>query len=118
MLFNIDGKQNVTPVHEPEYRRLRKEISDEDFQAVWDALNVYCCENEVFTSSHIPGKNWKSPYVELYIAAGHDANLARLFFGQIVWRVVQNRTEGWYFRPGETKANGDPMGMTYWKKRD
>jgi hypothetical protein len=70
---------------------------------------------EIITSSWIPGSDWTdTPYQPIYEAVGQDWELARFFFGLVVWNVMMNRPETWSFGR-YPKNDGDVIGMTYFR---
>ena len=60
MLINIDTGKVITRIpHKKSFEAWRKQISNEDYQAVVDELNKRIDENpEVHTAGWIPGHDW------------------------------------------------------------
>lgn len=89
-----------------------------DFQTITNALNHYidtAGHGEIITTSWIPGKDWSGgPYNPVYEAVGQDWNMARFFFGLIVWNVMMSRPEPWSFGR-YPKREGDIIGLTYFR---
>ena len=63
----------------------------------------------------IPGADWTdTPYEPIYYAVGESWEMARFFFGLIVWNVFLSRPETWSF--GRYPRNpGETIGMTYFR---
>ncbi len=91
-----------------------------DFEQICDALNEYTDDQgrgEIATSSWIPGADWRStPYQPIYEAVGRDWDLARFFFGLILWRVMMDRPETWAFGR-YPRQQGEIIGLTYFRVR-
>jgi hypothetical protein len=93
-------------------------LSPTDFIAIRVALNEYIDQQgrgEIATSSWIPGQDWTlTPYQPIYEAVGRDWEMARFFFGLIVWNVFLNRPETWSFGR-YPKSQGETIGLTYFR---
>lgn len=122
MLVKVRENGKVEPitvqVHHQRFRQWLRHLAPADFQQICDALNWYTDNQgrgEIITSSWIPGPDWKNtPYQPIYEALGQDWEMARLFFGLIVWNVMMNRPETWSFGR-YPKNNGEVIGMTYFR---
>jgi hypothetical protein len=101
------------------FRQWKRLLDPADFQRIKDALNHHINTvggSEIITSSWIPGANWDgTPYEPIWEAV-MGWNLARFFFGLIVWNVVMNRPERWSFGRYPKKI-GDIIGLTYFRVR-
>ena len=115
MLISIDsGKQIKTLPHKKQYDAWRKRLSDSDYDAICDELMSHFTENEVNTSSWIPGNDWTDTvYEPIYHACSDNAESAGLFFGLIVFKMLMDSDAGvWGF--GRYEKDGFPIkGMTY-----
>jgi RNA binding exosome subunit len=57
MLYDVNTKKKITKIpHRKDYERWRNNISEQDFQKVFEELNSRIDQNEVHTSSWIPGR--------------------------------------------------------------
>jgi hypothetical protein len=83
-----------------------------------DAINAFCDRSESFCASWLPGQDTaiSAAFPPLTAACGDSREESGLFFGNIVWRVIYDRADDWYFLPAD-KESGDPWGMRYWRKR-
>ena len=117
MLLDLDGKHVNRNPHREEYNSWCSRISDEDFQAMEQAINNYCDRHNEIRSSFIPGKDEtiKRLFPTLTEACNGNEEDAGLFFGNIVWRVVDGRADSWYFKPSD-RDDEHSLGMFYWKK--
>ena len=122
MLVAIKDNGTVEPItsqtHESEFRQWSRNLPSADFQNICVALNEYVDtqgRGEIATSSWIPGADWTgTPYEPIYHAVGDSWEMARFFFGLIVWNVFLNRSETWSF--GRYPRNpGETIGMTYFR---
>ncbi len=112
-LYSIDGRLIDYLPHQGEFDSCRGRLSEEDFAAVVDELNrrvdtTAGSDKPVLTSSWIPGNDWTgTAYAPLYAACRQDRNRSGMFFGQILWQVMRNRTEDWSF----VKADFEELGF-------
>ena len=117
MLINIDTGKLITRIpHKKSFEAWRKQISNEDYQAVVDELNKRIDENpEVHTAGWIPGHDWTGTvFYPIYLACKKDTTLAALFFGIIVFIVLMERPEQWSL--GRYQINDkDIASMTYFR---
>jgi hypothetical protein len=122
MLVRIKNNSSVdaisTQARDEHFRQWMRQLPAYRFDQICDALNEYIehqGNGEIVTSSWIPGSDWnRTPYLPIYEAVGEDEDLARLFFGLIVWRVMMDRPETWAFGRYPRKE-GDVIGLTYFK---
>ena len=104
--------------HEFEYSQWMRRLNPADYQRICDALNEYIYNHgggEIITSSWVPGADWTdTPFEPIYTAVGEDWEMARFFYGLIVWNVMMKRAETWSFGR-YPKNDGDVIGMTYFR---
>lgn len=116
MLYDVNSGKEITKIpHRKDYDRWRKNITDQDFQNIFDELNNRIDQEEIHTSSWIPGKDWtNTPFQPIYEACNHDIQNSAKFFGLILWLVMLERPEYWSF--GHYKKGGVQIeGLTYFK---
>jgi hypothetical protein len=120
MLFSIDDRQ-ITTI--PQRRRAdfnvwRANLSNSDYEAVVEAINEYVDSvpsDKPFVSSFIPGHAWEGTvYEPLDLACGKSKEQSGWFFGLIVWQVMINRPDEWYFKISDKEE--DVLGTTYWRR--
>jgi hypothetical protein len=83
--------------HEDSYRHYRSRLSDENYRAIIDEIHRRM-ENvpELFNASFLPGSDWTGTvYFPIYTACGDDEEIAKLFYGQLVWEAVQLHRDRW-----------------------
>jgi hypothetical protein len=111
-------KAITTQVHDRDFRRWMKHLRPAQFQNVCDALNEHIDQEgrgEIATSSWIPGANWTdTPYQPIYEAVDQSWDIARFFFGLILWNVFLNRPETWSFGR-YPKNESQVIGLTYFR---
>src|SRR5438034_10305001 len=120
MLVKILDNGTVEPIttqtHEKRFQQWKQNLDPTDLQGIWDTLNSFIDnegKGEIVTSSWIPGANWDGTHYEpIWWAVGEDWEMARFFFGLIVWNVFLNRRETWSFGR-YPKTEGDVIGLTY-----
>ena len=117
MLYSIDTLQPITNIpHKQEFDIWRSRLSDEEYNNIVIDLNSRISEDEVHTSSWMPGAEWKgtvfNPIYEK--ACRGDVELSGKCFGLILWIVMMHRDEAWSF--GRYEKDGIPIeGMTYFR---
>jgi hypothetical protein len=118
MLYSTDDRQPKKEAHEAEFQARRSAISDADYKAMVDAINAFCDRTYIFCASSLPGQDAaiSAAFPPLTEACGGSREESGLFFGNIVWRVICDRADEWYFQPAD-KESGYPWGMRYWRKR-
>jgi hypothetical protein len=122
VLVAIKNSGRVEPItrqtREFEFNHWMRRLAPADFDRICDALNQYIDTQgggEIITSSWIPGADWTgTPFEPIYVAVGEDWEMARFFYGLIVWNVMMNRSETWSFGR-YPKNDGDVIGMTYFR---
>jgi len=125
MLFSLDGSRitQIPRKRRDDYASWRGRLSQEDYEGVIRELNAYVdCVlaegKECFTSSFVPGSDWtNTPYQPLYHACNMSVTQSGWFFGLILWQVMIDRPDKWYFK-GTTSNDDDVLGKTYFLKRD
>jgi hypothetical protein len=117
MLYAIDSETEITSIpHQTDFKRWRKGLSDEEYEAIIDELNSRIEGTEVQTSSWIPGRNWaETVFHPIYeTACSEDQVAAAKFFGLIVWDAFLRHDDWWAF--GRYEKDGVPItGLTYFK---
>jgi len=120
MLFSINDKQITDIPHRrrADFNVWRANLPDSDYEAVVEAINEYVDavpSDKPFVSSFIPGHNWEGTvYEPLDRACGRSREQSGWFFGLIVWQVMINRPDEWYFKISDKE--GDVLGTTYWRR--
>ena len=114
MLYNVFRKRYVrTLPHEAEFNIWRRNLSDTDYDAVCIALLQHFDDNEVSTSSWIPGNDWiETVYEPLYRACGNNVEASGLFFGLIVFKLLMENTDDVW---GFVRAEEPIKGKTYFR---
>jgi hypothetical protein len=120
MLFAIKNRTSVkvtTQAHDWWFRRWVRLVTPAELQRIEDALNHHINTvgaSQIITTSWIPGSDWTgTPYEPIWWAV-QDWDLARFFFGLIVWSVMMKRREDWSFGRYPKKV-GDIIGLTYFR---
>lgn len=117
MLYSIDSDREINTIpHVHDYRRWRKGLTNDEYQAIFDALTQRITDSDIETSSWIPGSNWiGTVYQPIWEkACDKDSTAAAKFFGLILWHVVMLHPDCWAF--GRYKLNGIPIeGLTYFR---
>jgi len=121
MLVKIGDNGKVGPItaqaHDERFRQWMMHLAPADFQNICDALNIYINTQgggEIITSSWIPGADWTdTPFEPIYTAL-KNWEIARFFYGLIVWKVIMDRPETWSFGR-YPKNEGDVIGLTYFR---
>ena len=118
MLYNLDGDVRSYVQREEEFGA---EIADlrsrtEEYHEIIDAINEYIDGKDWFISSFIPGSHWEgSAYEAIRRACNGNQERSGKLFGIIVWRVVVEREDEWYFKPPDQDFD-DVLGMTYFRR--
>jgi len=117
MLYSVDDRTPQRDAHKSDFQVWRSRISDVQYQAMVDAINTFCDRCRSFCASWLPGKDpaIRAAFPPLAAACGGSQEQSGFFFGNIVWRVVYDRTDEWYFLPADKEGEG-PLGMQYWRK--
>jgi len=118
MLYSLDEKKmkDVPLKRKAKFQSWMKKLKINDYQSIKKAINEYCDGKEVVISSYIPGCNWiGTPYEPIYHICNMDQVQAGFFFGLIVWKVMIDRQEKWYFKPADSED--DALGTTYFRPK-
>lgn len=99
MLFTTDRKKIDRIPHLSEYEVWKSRLTPKQFQAIVEELNSRVDGSKVHTSSWMPGPDWShTVFQPIYEqACGRDNQSAAMCFGLILWEVMMNRPETWYF---------------------
>src|SRR5580704_15488799 len=98
MLYSLSRDEYITDIpHRPDYNRWRSNLSDNQYQAIFDELVARIGDSEVKTSSWIPGSDWQGTVFQpIYEdACGYDQGAAARFFGLILWHVMLEHEAVW-----------------------
>jgi hypothetical protein len=123
MILKIQGNSEPVKVtkqiHLGLYRQWKQRLSLEDHRRINDALNEYTNKTgrgEIITTSWIPGTDWTgTAYYPIYEAVGQDWEMARFFFGLLVWNfMMTERPDFWSFGRYPRKE-GEIIGLTYFR---
>ena len=115
MLYSIDSGKYIDKLpHKKEFVSWMKNLSADSYQKIIEALNDKIDENDINTSSWIPGNDWTGTvYEPIYHACGDNKEASGLFFGLILFKLLMERQDAvWGF--GRYEKNGVPIrGTTY-----
>lgn len=118
-MYSVPDAKRIGHVpHAEEYHAWRAAPDRVDPQAygrIHAELDRRFDENEVDTSSWIPGSDWAGTVWEpIYHSCGQNPVSAGLFVGLLAWQVVLDREDCWSF--GRYERGGVPIrGMTYFR---
>jgi len=84
------------------YETWLAQLAPADYEAILEALHAEVANREVVRAQWLvcrpgQGSDWKDVYVPVWEAMGHDEKFAGQFIGLILWEVMQQRPEDWYF---------------------
>ncbi|MGF9893438.1 hypothetical protein ABEX78_32935 [Priestia megaterium] len=120
MLYSVSQGTYIDKIpHKSDYDRWRKNLSDNDLDIITQELNNKINNDEIHTSSWIPGSNWMGTVFEpLYWACNQNEKAAARFFGLILFKVIMERKyDTWAF--GRYEKDGVPIeGLTYFKLKN
>lgn len=72
-----------------------------DYNAIVAAMNQAVDARDVVRANYVvctgQGDEWFDVYSPVFYAMGQSYDLARKFIGLILWEVMWNRAEQWYF---------------------
>ncbi|MBY0001431.1 hypothetical protein H7S55_14730 [Priestia aryabhattai] len=98
MLFSIEGKQIYEVAYKQEFHQRLKRLEEKHYDAIVDELNRVIDGGDVHTSSWIPGHDWRGTlYEPIWHACNKNDELAAKFYGQILYKVMIDRSEKWCF---------------------
>lgn len=113
MLIGPDGKHKTNLPHDDEFTQRRARLSGEHYQAVVHEINEYCDAHNSVKCAYFASDDWTgTPRESLSIACGGDMEEAAKFLGQILWLVLQERDDEWWFYR-EQSLEDRVEGMTY-----
>ncbi|TBC71540.1 hypothetical protein ELH27_01055 [Rhizobium leguminosarum] len=98
------------------YNLVLARLTPAELQAVRDELDRMIATGDIFTSSWMPGSDWRNtPFQPLYTrAARTDHQTSALMFGLMVWEAFERHDEVWY--TGKFEKDGVPIsGRTYFQ---
>ena len=117
MLYSVDNARVIKNIpHSSDYKRWRKQLTDQEYKDIYDELTSRICGSEIQTSSWVPGSDWTGTvFQSIYEkACNHDKNASARFFGLILWHAVMKHKEWWSF--GRFNLNNIPIeGLTYFR---
>jgi len=117
MLYSVDTKIYITDLpYKKDYDTLRKRLTTAEYNSIEDHLNALIDTGDIHTSSWMPGSDWSNTPLQLLYdkACRKDPVWAGKFFGQILFKVMRDRSEVWGF--GRYEKNGVPIrGITYFQ---
>jgi hypothetical protein len=121
MLFDMDENEISHMPHKDDYDRWRSNLTKEKYHAMIDKLHLEFDKasekNKPVRASYIPGKDWKvSGYQPIYHACNDNHDVAKLFFGQLVWEAAQSHEKKWVFIREDKGTAEKPFGLTYFEK--
>jgi hypothetical protein len=122
MLFDMDENEISHMPHQDDYDRWRANLTKNDYHAMIDKLHLEfdkASEEKVeLNSSYIPGKDWEiSGYQPIFHACGDNYDVAKLFFGLLVWEAAQSHEKNWIFIRRVQGTAEKPFGLTYFEKQ-
>ncbi len=79
------------------------QLGQAGYQAIFAAMNQAIDGRDVVRANYIVcrpghGDDWFDVYKPVYQAMGQSYDLARKFIGLILWEVMWNRQEQWYYQ--------------------
>ncbi len=117
MLYSIDTDEYITDIpHKEDYERWRSRLTDTEYKSIVDELNSMIGDEQIKTSSWMPGSDWSGTVFEpIYSrACNYDEGASAKFFGLLLWGVMLNHPSVWAF--GRYEKDGIPIeGLTYFK---
>lgn len=128
MLFDIEGNTQTSIPRRPFYDQCRSNLTDLDHEGIMaevhrimnQAIEDGAQRGEVgiFNSSYVAGADWTdTPFQPIYEACGQDEDVAKLFYGLLVWEAVMCHDDDWVFHRMESTSDR-PLGMSYFQKVD
>ncbi|MGP4107947.1 hypothetical protein [Virgibacillus sp. L01] len=98
MLFTIEGEQITKVAYERKFNERLLMLNKKHYDLIVDELNRIIDTGDVHTSSWIPGHNWMGTvYEPIWEACRRNDEEAAKFYGQILYKVMMDRSEDWYF---------------------
>jgi hypothetical protein len=119
MLLSVDSQSYIDGdyiPHKSEYNIWINRLSKDEITSIHNKLNEMVDEDEIKTSSWMPGSNWSStvfhPIYEKACRCNEES--AAKCFGLMLWHVLLERDDVWGF--GRYEKDGIPIqGMTYFR---
>lgn len=117
MLYSIDSDDPINSIpHSKDYHRWRNRLTDAEYQEILDEINHRISQNEVVTSSWVPGSDWTgTPFEPIYTKAClNDEEQSGLCFGLFFFAAMMERPDDWLFKRSD--VNEIPIrGLTYFR---
>ena len=91
MLYSVDTDSEITKIpHIRDYERWCSQLTDAEYNAIYNELMSRISGSEIETSSWIPGSDWTGTVFQpIYEkACNQDENASAKYFGLILWHVV------------------------------
>ena len=115
MLYSVNQNRYVKHIpHLADYKIWISRLSSDELDAIQEELNQRIGENDIHTSSWMPGTDWTGTVFQpIYEKAClRNVEVAGMCFGIILWEVIKDRDDVWGFDRYE--KNGIPIeGRTY-----
>lgn len=115
MLYSVDSGSYVEKLpHKKDFERWMRNLGEEEYSKIVDALNEKIDKSDINTSSWIPGSDWTGTvYEPIYHACGDNKETSGMFFGLILFNLLMERDDAvWGF--GRYEKDGVPIrGTTY-----
>lgn len=119
VLIDIESGKPLDRVpYGAQFDALRRRLSVAEFDAMVARINKLIDESgtEIATAGWLPGSDWTgTPFEPIYTkAARGDFDRSAMFFGQLVWYAIMNRSERW--GSGRYQVDGRDIGSrTYFR---
>lgn len=123
MLFNIDGKKIERVYHKTDFDIMKGNIPTNDMIKIKEELNILIKkayddvdeDNNILTSSWVPGKDWTGTVYDSIYKNGAKSNFssAAKLFGLILMETFIEQKEEWVFM----KADNDQISGSYYFKK-
>jgi hypothetical protein len=98
MLYTLEGKPITRVAYEGKFKERMKALKKEDYDAIVEELNKVIDTSDVHTSSWIPGHDWRGTvYEPIWRSCKENDEVAAMFYGQILYKVMIDRPEPWLF---------------------
>jgi hypothetical protein len=104
--------------YEDDYNRAVADMAAAEVAAIFDELNAMIDQDEIHTSSWMPGSDWSGTvFSPIYNkAANKSYERSAQIFGLMVFKTFMERPEDWY--TGRFEKDGRPIGgRTYFRSR-
>ncbi|MFW6016750.1 MAG: hypothetical protein ACOCRK_09960 [bacterium] len=117
MLYSLKTNSYIKEIpYKKEFDVWKSRLTEEQYNSIVDELNNRIDNDEIHTSSWIPGSDWRGTVFQpIYEnACNKNVEAAAKFFGLILYQVIIDREEVWSF--GHYDKDGVPIkGLTYFK---